>query len=314
MKVSILGCGAYGMALASSFLYKGKAKICMWSKFFDEAKRLSEQYPSLEFTSNIEKAIQDTDLIVIAIPVDFLEETLIALQPFYQGQDILIASKGIDTKKQKFAYEMIEDYLPSAPVGAISGGTFAVDMNEKKVMGLTLGTEVQSIVQKVKDLLESNFLKIQYSQDMIGVSVCGAIKNVMAIGFGMLDGANYPPSSRFLFLTEAIYEIQNLIEVLGGNKDTVMSYAGIDDIMMTCTSSQSRNYTMGCLIGSKKSEAEIQEYKDKTTIEGFGTSEAIYKLAKNKNIALPLSEVIYQILYEGKDFMELIYLLEKREV
>lgn len=313
MKVSILGCGAYGMALANSFLYKGNSKITMWSKFHEEVINLGNKYLEFEFTSNIDKAIKDTDLIVIAIPVTFLEDTIIALKPFYNGQDILIASKGIDTKRQKFGYEIVLEHLKNVPIGAISGGTFAEDMNDKKVMGLTLGTNVKSIDNKVKLLLESDFLKIQYTNDMIGVSVCGAIKNVMAIGFGMLDGSNYPPSSKFLFLTEAIYEIQNLIEILGGDKNTVMSYAGIDDIMMTCTSSQSRNYTIGSLIGSNKSEEEINNYKSTTTIEGLGTSEAIYRLAQNKNIDLPLSETIYNILYNDKNYMELIYLLEKRE-
>lgn len=313
MKVSILGCGAYGMALANSFLYKKNANIFMWSKFEEEALRLSKDYPEFEFSSNIDDVIKNSDLIVVAIPVAFLEDTIIALKSFYNGQDILIASKGIDTKRQKFAYEIVLEQLGNVPIGAISGGTFAVDMNTKKVMGLTLGTNVKSIEDKVKLLLESSFLKIQYTNDMIGVSVCGAIKNVMAIGFGMLDGANYPPSSRFLFLTEAIYEIQNLIEILGGNKETVMTYAGIDDIMMTCTSKESRNYTMGSLIGSNKSAEEIEIYKSTTTIEGLGTSEAIYTLAHNKNIFLPLSETIYNILYNGKNYMELIYLLEKRE-
>lgn len=314
MRVSILGCGVYGLALASSFLHKGNAKVCMWSKFEEEAVRLSEKYSSITFSSDMEFATKNADLIVIAIPVAFMEDTIITLKKSYHGQDILIASKGIDTKNQRFAYEIVQEYLEDASIGVISGGTFAQDMSAKKVMGLTLGTKVKSIKEKVKLALESDFLKIQYIEDMIGVSVCGAIKNVMAIGFGLLDGANYPPSSRFLFLTEAIYEIQNLIHILGGNKETVMSYAGLDDIMMTCTSSQSRNYTFGYMIGSKKTEEEINEYKSTTTIEGLGTSEAIYKLAKSKNISLPLSDVIYNILYKGMDYMELIYLLEKKNL
>ena len=313
MRVSILGCGVYGLALASSFLHKGYAKVCMWNKFDEEIIRLRDIHHEIDFTSDMERAVNGTDLIVIAIPVSFLEDTVITLKKFYQGQDILIASKGIDTRTQKFAYEIVLEYLKEASIGVVSGGTFARDMSDKKVMGLTIGTKFKSIEEKVKLALESDFLKVQYTHDIVGVSVCGSIKNVMAIGFGMLDGANYPPSSRFLFLTEAIYEIQNLICVLGGNKETVMSYAGIDDIMMTCTSKESRNYTFGFMIGSKKTEDEISEYKATTTIEGLGTSEAIYTLAKSKNISLPLSDVIYHILYDGSDYMELIYLLEKRE-
>ena len=313
MNVSILGCGVYGLALANSFLSKGNSKVCMWSKFDKEIDVLGEKYLDVTFTTDLKKATTKADLLVIAIPVAFLEETMISLKKIYKGQDILIASKGIDVKNFKFAYEIVSDYLDNASIGVISGGSFAKDMQDKKVMGLTLGTKVDSIREKVKLLFEQEFIKVQYTDDVIGTSICGAIKNVMAIGFGILDGADFPPSSRFLFLTEAIYEIQHFIELLGGNKDTVMSYAGIDDIMMTCTSSQSRNYTMGSMLGSKKSEIEIEEHKNSTTIEGLGTSYAIYHLAKSKNIDLSICTVIYQILYENHNYSELVELLEKRE-
>lgn len=311
MNISILGCGVYGMALASVFLGNETNKISCWSKFEHEVHEFSEKYARISFTTNLGSAIKEADLIVIAIPVAFLDETIISLKEVYEGQDILIASKGIDIDSRLFAYEIVRKHLGDVPVGVISGGTFAGDMANKKVMGITLATNYDSIKNKVKISFETKFLKVQYISDIVGVSVCGSIKNVMAIGFGLLDGAKFPPSSKFLFLTEAIYEIRDLIKELGGNINTVMSYAGIDDIMMTCTSVESRNYTLGNMIGSKKSLEEIDHYKQTTTIEGLGTSEAIYKLAKDKNIKLPLSEVIYKILHEDSDINELIKLLEK---
>lgn len=312
MKVTILGCGVYGLALASSFLEKNN-HVFMWSKFEEEVQDLKGKYLQFSFSTDLESVTKDADLIVIAVPIAFLEETMKSYQKFYHGEDILIASKGIDIKGLRFAYEIVEECLGNAPIGVISGGTFAQDMSDKKVMGLTLGTKISRIQEKVQKGLASNFLKIQYADDVVGVSVCGAIKNVMAIGFGMLDGANYPPSSRFLFLTEAIYEIRYLIQVLGGNTNTIMSYAGLDDIMMTCTSSQSRNYTLGKMIGEKKSLDEIEVYKQKTTIEGLGTSKAIFRLANKKNISLPISFMIYEILYNNRDVMDLIHLLEGKE-
>lgn len=314
MKVTILGCGVYGLALANVFFENEVNDVCVWSRFESEVIEHRKKYLSLNFTSNLEQAIDNADLIVIAIPVAFLNDTMLLLKSIYKGQEILIASKGIDCNNLNFAYEIVCNHLPQATIGVISGGTFAVDMNARKVMGITLATDSDSIKQKIKKYFECDFLKVQYIDDMIGVSVCGAIKNVMAIGFGMLDGANYPPSSKFLFLTEAIYEIRELIKELGGNMDTVMCYAGIDDIMMTCTSSQSRNYTLGSMIGKRLSLDEVNNYKNSTTIEGLGTSEAIYKLAENKNIVLPISSIIYNILYKNADINELINLLEKREL
>lgn len=309
MKVTILGCGGYGLALAKTFLSNGN-KVVMWSKFQKEVDNLDGKYPELSFETDMAVSTLASDLIVIAIPVAFLEETIFVLKKCYLGQDILIASKGIDTEKQRFAYEIVIEHLENAKIGVISGGTFAVDMVERKVMGLTLGTKAESIKEKVKTGLENKFLKIQYIEDMIGVSVCGAIKNVMAIGFGMLDGANYPPSSRFLFLTRAIYEIDDFIKSLGGSEKTIMSYAGIDDIMMTCTSSQSRNYTFGKMIGEELPKADINDYKSRTTIEGLGTAKAIYTLSQDKQIDLPLAKIIYDILYNNKSHLELIKYLE----
>ena len=313
MKVTILGCGVYGVALANCFLKNG-VTVRMWNKFQKEIDSLQEQYSTIHFSTDLKESTREVDLIVIAIPVAFLEGVMREFRDVYHGEDILIASKGIDTKSLQFAYEIVLNQLGAdIPIGVISGGTFAVDMMKKQVMGLTLGTKYEEIRKKVQTGLASQFLKIQYCDDIIGVSVCGAIKNVMAIGFGILDGALYSESSRFLFLTEAIYEIKKLIILLGGDANTIMSYAGIDDIMMTCTSVKSRNYTLGKMLGEQRDSQEIDEYKKNTTIEGFGTSKAICLLGEEKNISLPLSKIIYEILYEGKTYIDLIYYLEEKE-
>lgn len=312
MRITILGCGAYGMALAKMFGINS-CKIKMWNKFDNVFEDLRRDNPDIFFTNMMSSELFDSDLIVIAIPVAFLEDTIIQMKEFYDNQDILIASKGICIDNGLFASEVIGRYFPLENIGVISGGTFAVDMINKKVMGLTLGTSNEEIQEKVKNALESRFLKIQYIDDLIGVQICGAVKNVMAIGFGMLDGAGYPESSRFLFLTEAIYEIRRLIGSLNGNKETIMSYAGIDDIMMTCTSSKSRNYCFGKLIGEGKSYDEIEKYKKNTTIEGLGTSMAIHNLCLKKNLEMPICDIIFKILYENYDASLLIQYLEEKE-
>lgn len=313
MKVTILGCGVYGLALAHSFLENKAVSVRMWSKFAEEALTLGKKYPKLTFSNNLKEVSEKADLIVIAIPVAFLESVIAELKSCYQGQDILIASKGMDIEKQRFAYSIVLDNLEDAKVGVISGGTFAQDMMDKKVMGLTLGTNSFSIQEKVKTALNIPFLKLQFCEDLIGVSVCGAIKNVFAIGAGILDGAGFPPSSRFLFLTESFYEVKDFIKELGGDAKVVMSYAGIDDMMMTCTSVESRNYTFGKMIGEAKSRTELELYQQTTTIEGLGTSKGIYLFCQKKKITLPLTFLIYQILYEGKDISALIEYLENKD-
>lgn len=312
MNITILGCGVYGLALADCFLQKNNNRVMVWNKFEKEILEVKEKYLGITFTTDMESAIKEADLIVIAIPVAFLNSTVMEMKDLYKGQDILIASKGIDVDSQRLAFEIVKDILPDCSLGVISGGTFAKDMSEGNVMGLTLATDSEIIKNKVTLTLENEFLRIQYISDIVGTSICGAIKNVMAIGFGMLDGAVMPPSSRFLFLTEAIYEINDLIKELDGNNETIMSYAGLDDIMMTCTSSQSRNYTMGSLIGKNTSKERLTEYKKNNTIEGLGTTKAIYELALKKDIDLPITNTIYNILYNDGSANDLIELLKKK--
>ena len=312
MNVTILGCGAFGTALAVMFK-ENNCNIKMWNKFDNGFDNLKKELNDVIFTTNIVDSIKNTDLIVIAIPLVYLEDCIIELNKYYSNQDILIASKGIDTNSGMFASEIIEKYIDCKNIGVISGGTFASDMKERKVMGITLGSKSDSIKDKVKRMLENKYLKVQYLDDMLGVEICGAVKNVMAIGVGILDGANYPESSRFLFLSEAIYEITYLIKLLGGNDNTIMSYAGIDDIFMTCTSFKSRNYTMGTLIGLEKDKDIIDEYKEKTTIEGIGSALGVYTLCKAKKIHLNICNIIYDILYNNCSYKILItYLINKR--
>jgi len=311
MNVTILGCGLYGQAIATTLL-ENNINVTIWNKFQNEIDNIKDNYKDITFTTNIEQSIKNTNLIIIAIPVNFIESTIQELKSYYNNEDILIASKGIDTKNHKFAYEIVQNILKNNNIGVISGGSFAIDMQNKKLLGLTLGTNSVSITNKVKKSLENKYIKIQYTNDITGVSVCGSIKNVMAIGFGILDGAKYPESSRFLFLTEAIYEISHLIEYLNGNPETILSYAGIDDITMTCTSQKSRNYSLGKLLGENKSLEEINNYKDNTTIEGLGTSKSIYFLCKEKNIDLPISNIIYNILYNNENYHKLIEYLETK--
>lgn len=309
MKITILGTGAFGSAIATIF-NKKEINLWMWSKFEKEIEHLKHKNPNINYTTNIEKSITNSDLIIVAIPVNFIEDVITNLKEYYNNQDILIVSKGINNTSLKFSYQIITSILGNVPIGVISGGSFAIDMTNKNPLGLTLATTIPSIIDKVKKHIESPNIKVQYTNDIIGVSICGSIKNVMAIGFGILDGQNQPDSTKFLYLTNAIYEIKYLISILNGKEETILSYAGIDDIMMTCTSKTSRNYTLGKMLGEKRNNKEIETYKKTTTIEGLGTAKAIHGLAEEKNINLPLTNTVYEILYQNKPYTELLNILK----
>ena len=299
MNITILGSGAFGLALAKNFQIN-KNNITIWSKFKEEIEKLKEKHREFKLTDNIKEALNNPDIIIIAIPIEFIHTTLTEIKNYYQKGIILIASKGIETKNHKFAYQIIEQIFPNIPYGVLSGGTFAKDMMASSIMGITLSTSNQNVKKITKKALNNSNLKLELSEDIIGTSICGAVKNIIAIAFGILDGSDYPESTRFMFLTEAILEIKKIIHQLNGDENTILTYAGLDDIMMTSTSSKSRNYTYGYMIGQNKKREEIDTYKNKTTIEGLGTTKAIYYLLKEKNITSKLINTMYEILYKNK--------------
>ena len=180
-------------------------------------------------------------------------------------------------------------------------------------IGLSLAAKDKETRKLVRKLLENDTLKLRDSKDMLGIEICGAIKNVIAIASGMIYGMNYSDSTKAMFITESLHDIKELIFSLGGTKKTILSFAGFGDILLTCTSENSRNFTLGYLIGNKKSKKEIEDYMNNTTIEGLYTLKSIYKLINNKKVKIPIIDLIYDIIYKNKNPEELITFLIKKK-
>lgn len=321
-KVAILGTGAYGIALSIMF-YQNKNQIVMWTKFKEEKDMLEKErihkkaLPSIvipkpiEFTSNLEKAITGASVIVLAIPAAFIENTINEMKPFYQNQHIIIATKGFDAEGN-FMHEVVSKYISTPHIGILSGPTFAVDMAKCAPSALTLATLEDETWNICKETLENKYLKLQRSTDKLGTELCGAIKNVMAIASGILEGMNYPISTKAMFVTEAALTISSLTLTLGGEQNSIISFAGFGDLLLTCMSDKSRNFTLGKMIGEKRSKAEIQTYIENTTIEGLHTIGSLKKLFERKHIDVPLINQIASIIENPSDADLLIsYLLPK---
>ena len=155
MNITILGSGAFGLAMAHCFHIKNN-KITIWNKFEEEINTIKDKYPNYTFTTNMKDSLLNTNIIIIAIPIEFINDTLKELKKYYQKGIILITTKGISTKTKEFAYQMLEKALPKAQYGILSGGTFAKDIKKEKIMGLTLATKDKKIVTiiKIKPLIK----------------------------------------------------------------------------------------------------------------------------------------------------------------
>ena len=311
MNVSIYGTGAYGIALALMF-HKNNNKIKMWTKFEEEKDRLLKDHenkkvlPGVKIPSDIDISTDfkyvanDAELIVIAVPAAFVDDVSFELSKYYQeNQFVLLASKGIERDSCLFVGDIFKRHVKTRRYGVISGPSFAVDMVTNCPIGLTLASENKKTRLLVKKALESDSIKIRESRDIIGVEICGSIKNVIAIAAGMLDGMGYPESTQAMFIVESLHDIKELISKLGGDRKTILSYAGFGDLLLTATSKKSRNFSYGRLLGSKEEKEVIDEYVSNTTIEGLYTIQSIYKLLKHKRVKIPIINLIYDII-EGK--------------
>ena len=312
MRVGLFGTGAYGMAL-SSVLTHNRHEVKMWTRFEEEKKQLektrkNEKYlpgfiipEEVTFTTDVEECIKDTDLIIIAIPAAFVDSVCQIMKPYIKDNHIIIATKGIEQGTGLFMDQILEKHLDTQNIAVISGPSFAVDIITKNPIGLSIASKTSETILLAKQALQSSYLRLRECEDITGVEICGSIKNVIALAAGMLDGLKANESTKAMFITEAMNDMEEILTAFNCNRRTVDSYAGIGDLLLTCTSVKSRNYSFGKLIGEKPEPKVLEEYLKNTTVEGYYTLESIYQLLKDKEVSIPIIDLIYEIVVNGKN-------------
>lgn len=323
MKIAILGTGAYGMALANIF-NDNKCNVVMWTNSKEEmdlllkerrSNKIDYNIPSsINISTDMKEVVEDASIIVIAVPAKFVDSVCGELKEYYkQKQIICIASKGIEQSTCLFLYDVVRNNIKTSEIAVISGGTFAVDMIKRVPVGLSIATKSNYSRDLIIKCMQNDYVKLRPTKDIIGTEICGSIKNVIAIASGMIGGMGYPESTSCMFVTESLNDIKELIGSLGGDPKTILSFAGFGDLLLTCTSVKSRNYTLGKIIGENRPREEIDEYINSTTIEGLYTLKSIKQLLRNKKIKMPIINLIYDIIVDKKEPDELVkFLIEKK--
>lgn len=325
MKIALIGTGVYGLAIAMS-INKNEKNIIMWT----ESEKRYQQYledgyikgiiPDLEAPKNIkltneyEKAVKNADIVFITSTAAFVGKICHDIKPYITKKTIIcIASKGIENTSCSFLSDIAYEELKTRNIAIISGPSFAVDMAHNNPVGLSIASHSKKAINGIKNVLENDTLKLRPTSDLIGVQICGSIKNVIAVAAGMLDGMNYPESTQSFLITEALNDIKNLIEALGGNPKTITSFAGVGDLLLTCTSTKSRNFSFGRVIGAGATKEEKEQHLQENTVEGYYTLKSIYKLIKNKKIKMPIIDLIYKIVMNDEDPKQLITFLVNKK-
>ena len=317
MKISILGTGAYGMAMAS-VLHYNKHSIKMWTNSNDEANYLNtnRKSPKIDYdipsdiiiSTNMKEVIINTDVIIFATPSEFVGSVSNELSKFYNNQYIAITSKGIDNKSLLCLSDVIKMNINTDLIAVISGCTFASDMVKNSILGINVASKNLDTLNIISSILENDYLSVYKTSDVIGTEICGSVKNIMAIGCGIINGMGFSESSSAMFISLAFKEIMDLLKFMGGNVNTMFSFAGIGDLVLTCNSKESRNFTLGNMLGKG---IDTKDYIKNTTIEGVYTLRAISDIVRNNNINMPIITMIDDVINGRKKNTDFIKLLVK---
>lgn len=321
MKVTILGAGAYGLALALTF-YRNNNDVTVWTKIESERDNLiktrqnNKALPNVIIPEDITittdiSCCNKSDIVIIAIPINYLRSTCIELKNYINNNTIIcIATKGIENKTNALCHEILSDITKIENIVILSGPTFAIDLANDEFCGLTLATNNFNNYIAIKNLLNNNKIKLEYTNDIIGTELCGSLKNIMAIISGLINGMMLSETTKALFYTQATKELKKLLKELNGDINTTYLLCGIGDLLLTCTSSKSRNYTLGNMLATSNKN-EIMTYIENNTVEGYTTLISIYQIIKSKNITSPLIETLYEIIFENTNVEKILTALIK---
>jgi glycerol-3-phosphate dehydrogenase (NAD(P)+) len=270
---------------------------------------------SLHAVNDLQQCLAGARDILIAVPSHGLRETLIAIRPFLNDDSrVCWATKGFELHTGKLPHEVAAEELGSdMQVAVLSGPTFAKEVGEQLPTAMTVAANDSGFATELAESLSGDNFRAYTSDDMIGVEVGGAVKNVLAIGAGMCDGLGFGANSRIALITRGLNEMTRLGVALGADKETFMGLAGMGDLVLTCTDNLSRNRRMGLALAGGKSVAEAQQ-EIQQVVEGVMAAEAVKEVAEKLGLELPICHQIYRILYEGAQPLEAVGALMGREL
>ena len=292
MKIAMLGLGAYAIAL-TKVLHNKKNNIVMWSKFKEEVDMVKNSRENsavlpdikleeeIEITNDLQFVIKDAEVIIMAVPMFALRGICTQLKEIIkENQIICIVSKGVEKETYMFPSQVVFEELPNNKVVMVSGPSFAKELATKCETGLTVASEDIDAMEKIAKIFDVRNISIDKTTDILGVQICATTKNIYAILLGILSGKNKSESTKASVLALVINDSRKLLEMLGGSRKTAYMYAGLGDLLLTCMSTKSRNFTLGKLLGEGKSLEEALANMSAKTVEGLHSLESIYELLK----------------------------------
>lgn len=326
-KVAVFGMGSFGTALANVLAQNGH-EVLMWgknkqsieeintyhtnSRYLNEAK-LEE---TIKATSDLEEAVNFSDTYLIALPTKAIREVVKQIDEKLDSKKVFIhVAKGIENSTFERVSEMIEDSVApehNGGVAVLSGPSHAEEVVIQQPTTVAASSKDPEISKLTQDLFMNEYLRVYTNNDLVGVELGGALKNIIAVASGIVAGMGFGDNAKAALMTRGLAEISRLGEALGADPMTFLGLGGIGDLIVTCTSTHSRNYTLGYKIGQGKTVEEALSEMNMVA-EGFYTTESVNNLAKEKHIDMPITSALYGVLFENVPLEKSLKLLMDRD-
>ena len=309
--ITVIGAGAWGTALALLLARNGNP-VRLWGNDAEQITALQTDgenrfyLPGFSFPDNLhviadlKDSLLDVRDVLMIVPSHAFRPALESVKS-QVSNDVRIAwgTKGIDPDTRQLLHEVIFDlFSKETPIAALSGPSFAKEVAAEKPTAVSLAGNDLHFIEDLIERLHNPRFRVYQNKDLIGVQLCGTLKNIMAIGVGVSDGLELGANARSALITRGLVEMGRLCDVMGAQASTLLSLAGVGDLVLTCTDNQSRNRRFGILVGQGK-DLKTAEQAVGGAVEGLHNTKQVYELAKSKRVEMPITEQVYAILYQG---------------
>lgn len=311
-KITVFGMGSFGTALANVLAENGHT-VLMWGKNEDSVKELNDHHQNKRYlkdvvldsrikaTSDIKEAANFTDIYLMALPTKAMREVTSEIDSLIDSKKTFIhVAKGIENDTFKRVSEMIEDSISedhNGGIGVLSGPSHAEEVVIKQPTTVAASSKDEKVSKLIQDLFMNDYLRVYTNNDLVGVELGGALKNIIAVASGIVGGMGYGDNAKAALMTRGLAEISRLGEKLGADPMTFLGLGGIGDLIVTCTSTHSRNYTLGFKLGQGQTMDEALNEMN-MVVEGIYTTNSVYHLAKQQNVDMPITNALYKVLFE----------------
>lgn len=310
--IVVLGAGSWGTALAKTLVLNNN-HVVLWGRDPEQMEIMSQTKMNskylkdvvlpeqLKYSSDLKEAVTGAKAIILAVSSQSNREILLQLKDLVSDQVIIInVSKGLEKNTNYRASEISKEILPNNPFVVLSGPSHAEEVAISIPTALVAASDSEASMKYVQDIMSNEFMRVYTNHDVIGVELGGALKNIIALGIGIIDGLGYGDNTKAAMMTRGMTEIVRLGTALGAEESTFFGLTGMGDLIVTCTSPHSRNRRAGILIGQGKPLDELQS-NIHMVVEGITSTQIAYQLSQKMNIEMPIVHKMFELLYDNKD-------------